>query len=318
MLAAQGRGDIGKGEIPAGHVDDGQVGHVEFLLDVADAESACPALALMTSVSTKVPVPATVSLKGHRRFTPGELAAVAAAAGVSVDWLVHGAGPGPAEQGAEPLGTTPGDPDRTDARRTEFLEAAWRLISQHGYHAVRIADIARACGTSSGAVHYYFPTKQDVLNAALLHCVASAFERQSGELRSVDSAHARLLRLIDMQLPAGGRVRDEWLVWLQFWAETALRPELRSIHNDFYTRWREAVVRIVRRGQHQGQFRADTDAEQLALGLTALTDGLAIQVLTGAPGVTPERMRGVLLDFIERELLAPKSAPTSEAEHTGA
>jgi AcrR family transcriptional regulator len=275
-------------------------------------------LALMTSVSTKVPVPATVSLKGHRRFTPGELAAVAAAAGVSVDWLVHGAGPGPAEQGAEPLGTTPGDPDRTDARRTEFLEAAWRLISQHGYHAVRIADIARACGTSSGAVHYYFPTKQDVLNAALLHCVASAFERQSGELRSVDSAHARLLRLIDMQLPAGGRVRDEWLVWLQFWAETALRPELRSIHNDFYARWREAVVRIVRRGQHQGQFRADTDAEQLALGLTALTDGLAIQVLTGAPGVTPERMRGVLLDFIERELLAPKSAPTSEAEHTGA
>jgi AcrR family transcriptional regulator len=264
------------------------------------------------------PTKLSKSLKGHRRFTPGELAAVAAAGGVSVDWLVHGVGPGPAEQGAGLLGGTPGDPDRTgDARRTEFLEAAWRLISEHGYHAVRIADIARACGTSSGAVHYYFPTKQDVLNAALLHCVESAFERQSGELRSVDSAHERLLRLIDMQLPADGRVRDEWLVWLQFWAETALRPELRSIHNDFYARWREAVVRIVRRGQRQGQFRADTDAEQLALGLTALTDGLAIQVLTGAPGVTPERMRGVLLDFIERELLAPKSEPKSEVEHAG-
>lgn len=254
------------------------------------------------------PTKLSKSLKGHRRFTPGELAAVAAAGGVSVDWLVHGVGPGPAEPGAGPPGATAGDPDRTgEERRTEFLEAAWRLISEHGYHAVRIADIARACGTSSGAVHYYFPTKQDVLNAALQHCVESAFERQSDELRGTDSAHERLLRLIDMQLPTGGRIRDEWLVWLQFWAETALRPELRSLHNDYYARWREAVVRIVRRGQRQGRFRADTDAEELALGLTALTDGLAIQVLTGAPGVTPQRMRSVLLDFIERELLSPES-----------
>jgi AcrR family transcriptional regulator len=255
------------------------------------------------------PTKLSKSLKGRRNFTPGELAAVAEAGGVSVDWLVHGVGPGPVErkgQRSEPP-TMADDPDRTvDERRTEFLEAAWRLISEHGYHAVRIADIAHACGTSSGAVHYHFQTKQDVLNAALLHCVESAFERQSTELRSVDSAYERLLRLIDMQLPAEGRVRDEWLVWLQFWAETALRPELRFIHNQFYARWRETVVRIVRRGQRQGQFRTDTDAEQLALGLTALTDGLAIQVLTGVPGVTAERMRGILMCFIERELLASK------------
>ncbi|MFB7509495.1 TetR family transcriptional regulator C-terminal domain-containing protein, partial [Streptomyces broussonetiae] len=150
--------------------------------------------------------------------------------------------------------------------------------------------------------------------AALLHCVHSAFERQSAELRAVDSAHERLLRLIDMQLPTPGRVRDEWLVWLQFWTETALRPELRAIHNDFYARWREAVVRIIRRGQRQAEFRADADAEQLALGITALTDGLAIQVLTGAPQVTAERMRTVLVDFIARELLA-RTGGTRERSH---
>ncbi|MEU6323412.1 TetR/AcrR family transcriptional regulator [Streptomyces sp. NPDC047009] len=255
------------------------------------------------------PTKLSKSLQGNRRFTAEELSAIAAAGGVSVDWLVHGQGTGPvpaAEQPHAEPARTAADSERSgdERRRTEFLEAAWKLISEQGYHAVRIADIARACGTSSGAVHYYFPTKQDVLSAALLHCVESAFERQSAELKAVDSAHERLLKLIDMQLPAQGRVRDEWLVWLQFWAETALRPELRTIHNDFYARWREAVVRIIRRGQRQGQFRADADAEQLALGITALTDGLAIQVLTEAPQVTADRMRGVLLDFIERELLA--------------
>ncbi|MGW1005989.1 TetR family transcriptional regulator C-terminal domain-containing protein [Streptomyces sp. NPDC002520] len=252
------------------------------------------------------PTKLSKSLQGNRRFTADELSAVAAAGGVSVDWLMHGRGTGPApapeRRSADPVDAEGNGDDR---RRTEFLQAAWKLISEQGYHSVRIADIARACGTSSGAVHYYFPTKQDVLNAALLHCVTSAFERQSVELRAVDSAYERLVRLIDMQLPAD-MVRDEWLVWLQFWAETALRPELRAIHNGFYARWRETVVRIVRRGQRQGQFRADADAERLALGLTALTDGLAIQVLTGSPEVTAERMRGVLLDFIERELLARK------------
>lgn len=256
------------------------------------------------------PTKLSKSLRGNRRFSPDELAAVAAEGGVSVDWLVHGHGTGPADRSLEShRAATDAAPVGEADRRTEFLEAAWKLISEHGYHAVRIADIAHACGTSSGAVHYYFPGKQDVLGAALLHCVERAFARQSVELRALDSAHARLLTLIDMQLPRPGRVRDEWLVWLQFWAETALRPELRTIHNDFYARWREAVVRIVRRGQHQGQFRADADAEQLALGLTALTDGLAIQVLTGAPQVTAERMRAVLLDFIERELLVRKDGP---------
>ncbi|MFB7511563.1 helix-turn-helix domain-containing protein, partial [Streptomyces broussonetiae] len=99
------------------------------------------------------------------------MSAIAAAGGVTVDWLVYGRGTGPRaaaeRQPAEPGGqAAPAEQAGDERRRTEFLEAAWKLISEHGYHDVRIADIARACGTSSGAVHYYFPTKQDVLSAA--------------------------------------------------------------------------------------------------------------------------------------------------------
>ncbi|MFF2253386.1 TetR family transcriptional regulator [Streptomyces sp. NPDC058142] len=112
-----------------------------------------------------------------------------------------------------------------DERHTEFLDAAWKLISEQGYHSVRIAGIARACGTSGGAVHYYLLTKQDVLSAALMYCVESAFESRSVEVsKAVDGAYERLLRLIDMQLPTPGRIRDEWLDWLQFWAETTPAP----------------------------------------------------------------------------------------------
>ena len=92
-----------------------------------------------------------------------------------------------------------------DPRKLEILRATWRLIAERGYHEVRVADIARACGTSSGTVHYHFPGKQDVLVAALRHCVEQAFERQSAELRQLTDAREQLLKLIDLQLPRAGR-----------------------------------------------------------------------------------------------------------------
>jgi AcrR family transcriptional regulator len=193
-----------------------------------------------------------------------------------------------------------------ERRRTAILDAAGALIAERGYHAVRIADIARLVGTSTGAVHYYFPGKNDVLTAALRHTLERAFERQSAELVRIDNAHQRLLKLIDMQLPTVGRVRDEWSVWLQFWAEAAIHPELRPVHNEFYDRWRDAIARTVRRGQRQGVFRGDLDIDWVTRRLTALTDGAAIQVLTGAAGMTVTVMRELLVEFVERELVAPR------------
>jgi len=200
-----------------------------------------------------------------------------------------------------------------DGRKRSILEATWRLIAERGYHVVRVSDIAEVCGTSTGTVHYYFPGKQDVLVEALKYCVEQAFARQGGELKAIDDARERLIRLIDMQLPVvKDGVRDEWLIWLQFWTEAAIRPELRPIHNDFYARWVDTVVRIVRRGQRQGVFR-DIDPEYAALRFTALTDGAAIKVLTGAPGMTVERMRDMLVAFVDEELVRPAALADSPA-----
>lgn len=196
-------------------------------------------------------------------------------------------------------------------RKRKILEATWRLIAERGYHVVRVSDIAAVCGTSTGTVHYYFPGKQDVLVEALKYCVEQAFARQSAELKAIGDARQRLLRLIDMQLPRPGEVRQEWLIWLQFWTEAATRPELRAVHNEFYARWLDTVVSIVRRGQRQGVFRQDLDARQAALRFTALTDGAAIKVLTGAPGMTVPGMRDMLVGFVDEQLVRSALAQSS-------
>jgi AcrR family transcriptional regulator len=188
-------------------------------------------------------------------------------------------------------------------RRLEILEATWQLIAERGFHAVRVADIAAVCGTSTGTIHYYFPTKQDVLTEALRHCVAKALARQQEALHEVKGARARLLRLIELQLPKPGNVRAEWLIWLQYWAEAALpiRPQLRELHAEFYARWQEGILRIIERGQADGEFRTG-DARDVMSRLTAMVDGLAIQLLTGVPGMDLGRMRRLLVDLVDTEL----------------
>ncbi|MCH6468908.1 TetR/AcrR family transcriptional regulator [Sinomonas terrae] len=190
-----------------------------------------------------------------------------------------------------------------EVRKAAILDAAAQLIAERGYHAVRIADIAKIVGSSTGAVHYYFPGKSDVLRLALNHAITRAFARQSAELKNIPSARERLLKLIDMQLPRIGQVRDEWSVWVQFWAEAAVRPELRPEHNEFYARWRETVERIIERGQRAGEFRADVDPSLVAMQLTAMTDGAAIQVLTGSPGLNVTAMRELLIAFVQSALV---------------
>jgi AcrR family transcriptional regulator len=194
-----------------------------------------------------------------------------------------------------------------DVRKRSILEATWRLIAERGYHDVRVSDIAELCGTSTGTVHYYFPGKQDVLVEALKYCVEQAFTRQSAELKAIDGARERLLRLIDLQLPHPGGVHDEWLIWLQFWTEAATRPELRPVHNELYTRWLDAVVSIIRRGQRQRVFREDIDATYAGLRFTAMIDGAAIKVLTGAAGMTVDRMRDMLVEFVDEQLVSRPS-----------
>ncbi|MGY4541408.1 AcrR family transcriptional regulator [Arthrobacter sp. UYNi723] len=197
--------------------------------------------------------------------------------------------------------TDPAETRGSQERRNAILEAAWQLIAERGYHHVRVQDVARICGTSTGTIHYYFPGKDDVLREALRYCVDQAFTRQGLVLRQIDNAHKRMLALIEMQLPVGVQVRNEWSIWLQFWSETALNPALRPVHNDFYSRWMDAVISIVKRGQRQGIYR-DVDPVQFARLLSSATDGAAIKILTGAPDMSIDVMRTMLVTIVEKEL----------------
>lgn len=250
------------------------------------------------------------ALAGRRRFTAAELVAIADRTGVTVNWLLHG------RDDARTHTAVPGAAARTDSdaqetrgarARRRILDAALVLIAEHGYHRVRTADVARACGLSTATIHYHFPGRSALLDEALRYNVKLAFDRQVAELGDVTDPYLRLLRLIDLQLPAGTLRRQEWSIWSQVWAESAVDPARRSLYWDSYDRWYRSVATTVERGAEAGVFVPD--AAVLTRQLTALIDGLGIQVMAGTPGATAEGMRATLREFIDRSVLRAGTAP---------
>ena len=74
-------------------------------------------------------------------------------------------------------------------RRKGFLDTAQRLIETKGYERMTIQDVLNELGTSKGALHHYFDSKQ-----ALLEGIVERF---------TDVAEAHLARSVaDPDLPA--------------------------------------------------------------------------------------------------------------------
>lgn len=259
------------------------------------------------------PTKLSKSLTGVRRFTPTELVTIADFTGVPVNWLLNGQSadaPTPLNQPrsvAVPAPAIPGGAKRPlpapgYSRERQIIEATHRLIAEAGYYSVRVADVAAACGTSTATVHYYFPTLRALLTAALRHQVQVAFDRQVAGLHDIADPVERLHRLIDLQLPHAGHVRQEWSIWLQMWAAASLDTRMRALYRDFYQRWHEVLADTLREGQDQGAFRA-FDVVTMTTRLTALIDGLGIQVLVGKSDTLVADMRRTLYGVIEADVL---------------
>ena len=242
------------------------------------------------------PTALSKALRGTRKLRDPELAAIAKACGVSVAYLAQGTGPAPVPPPTN--GRERAEAVSAQERREQILEAATVLIARRGYHNVRVADIARYCGTSTATVHYHFPSKEATLHAAL-EFYAQRFRAQIDvEFEKATSARDKLRRLIEVQLPLTSDDIDEWSVWIQFWNQAMLEPRLRDTQRRVYSGWYQVVLDLLRECQVEG-LAPGADVEALADRFTAMVDGLAIQILANSTDMQPDRMRALLLRAFE-------------------
>lgn len=177
-----------------------------------------------------------------------------------------------------------------ELRRAQMLRAALEVISERGFPETRIADVAERAGVSPALVIYYFGTKDGLLTEALRFSEDAFYELGARRMEALATARDRLEEMVALTCLPSGRDddADSWALWLDLWAQAARHPAVARVREEFDERWRETLRTIVRDGQASGEFQA-IDADNFAVGFSALLDGLSIQIALEDPVVDAQR-----------------------------
>jgi AcrR family transcriptional regulator len=184
-------------------------------------------------------------------------------------------------------------PQIDHVRRPQLLEAAAGVIAERGIAATRIADVAERAGTSPPAVLYWFSTKDELLAEAL----TVDEERFYGELTERMDALERPRDKLRLMLETSADEYD-WTLWMELWTRALRDPAARQARQRLDNRWREEIAAVIRAGQGAGEF-GDSDADEVALLLSSLLDGLAVQATLHDPDVDRERLLRCALEMAE-------------------
>jgi AcrR family transcriptional regulator len=192
-------------------------------------------------------------------------------------------------------------------RRPQLLTAAAEVIAERGFAATRIADVAERAGTSAAGVLYWFESRDELLAEALTFAEETFAERLRAQLAHLSCPSERLVALIENSVGDD----DDWKLWIELWTRARRDPQIAASRQRLDDRWRALIAEVVRDGQSHGDFKGP-DPDRAALELSALMDGLAVQVALGDTVVTPALMRATCVEVAERlletELVVPEEA----------
>jgi AcrR family transcriptional regulator len=191
----------------------------------------------------------------------------------------------------------------SDDRREQMLRAAVEVIAERGFPDTRISDIGRRVGASSALVIYYFGTKDRLLTDALRYSEDLFYAEAARRLDAIDGARDKIEALVRMSCGSDGQdsLASSWLLWPDLWAQAVRHPEVSQHREELDQRWRDKVAEIVRAGVQSGELDP-VDVDDFTLVLTALLDGLAVQVALGDPTVGPDLATRVTMQLVAREL----------------
>ena len=83
-------------------------------------------------------------------------------------------------------------------------------------------------------------------------------------------------RILALYSPQGSA--EGWTVWVDAWAESLREPEMRATSRRLDVRWKDVLAEQIQLGVAEGVFDCP-DPDAAAWRLSALLDGLAVQVL---------------------------------------
>ncbi len=186
-------------------------------------------------------------------------------------------------------------------RRQQLIDATIRCIAQYGLSATTMQMVTKEAGLSLGIANLHFQSKENLLKETLRFV---AEEYHGGQIEIMEgneniSLGQRLELLLDFQLGRGVTQRQKMAVWFAYYGEAGARPvyqKIVSTNDRFAAQKLESLFKAV---ISDGSYK-NLDPRQLAVGYSALIDGLHLALLVTPKELTKREARLTAKDFLHR------------------
>ncbi|KEZ77984.1 TetR/AcrR family transcriptional regulator [Salinisphaera hydrothermalis] len=166
----------------------------------------------------------------------------------------------------------------SDETRTRILAAAVRCVARRGVRGLRMADVGREAGVSSGLLYYHFADRDGLLAATLAHVNDTAAAGRSSN--EVAGRSALIDNLVD-EISDDPEVRDHAAAWHEINASAVFDERLAAPLRETTADWQARIANaLVATAPADAPCDRET-AEAEAVIVTALVDGLLQRWLTG-------------------------------------
>lgn len=188
-----------------------------------------------------------------------------------------------------------------EQRRQQLIEATIRCIARDGLAAITMHMVTQEAGLSLGIANLHFETKDNLLKETLR---SVAEEYHGGQIAIMEGRRAagladRLTSLLAFQLGRGVTQRQKMAVWFAYYGEAGARPVYQKIVSASdrmaALKLESLFTDIIEEGQYK-----DANAAEIAMGYSALIDGLHLALLVTPREISKRQARIIARNFLHR------------------
>jgi AcrR family transcriptional regulator len=181
--------------------------------------------------------------------------------------------------------------------RERLLAAARSAFASGGFHGASVDEIASRAGFSTGALYSNFDGKEDLFLVLMereieehSREIAKAVAERSSVAERATGGAQQWMTMIE-------REPELLLLFMEFWAYGVRDAKVRPKVAARFAQVRRMLTKLIEDGVREFELELELPAEQLAIAIDALADGIARQKLAD-PSAVPDELMGKVLAML--------------------
>jgi AcrR family transcriptional regulator len=190
------------------------------------------------------------------------------------------------------------------------------VITEVGIDQVRLAEIARRAGMSSGQVMYYFDSKEHILLETLAWREQDETSQRQTVLPAAAAGWPQLELFVNLYLPSD-LTDPVWILWMEAWARAPHSKQVSKFLDELMQPWRRDLAQIVEQGTQAGAFQPRRPPGDFPIRFCAVLDGLSVLFLRQMPDLSTGRLTELAMDTARAELEPRRGSAASTGPAPG-